>query len=282
MKGSDHKAITSKAIEIICANSPSSLATKIADHHRAISNASQDEDTSPIFTRLTNWHFYKANKYLQPRHYSAGRLHTPIPINPTSEIIYSHWVKQLGIAKKAAHNDEFCDALGRILHHVQDMSTPSHVVPVYHDLSVKDSYEDWLHERRNALLAGIIFSSSEIESLINSATTDYYKIYGDAATSTLELLACEFSLICNGVNIKNKWSLFWESFSPQSATVDTNDEKYGFGSFGPLGDFFGNVGPVNRQGMTYQIEQRVYDELLETLLKKAMKDSIQVLWTAYA
>ena len=39
-----------------------------------------------------------------------------------------------------------CILVGRILHHVQDMSTPSHVVPVYHGLVVKDRFETHLHQ----------------------------------------------------------------------------------------------------------------------------------------
>ncbi len=282
MKGSDHKAITSKAIEIFCANFPSSLATKIADHDIAIAAASQDEDTSPIFTRATNWHFYKANEYLQPRHYTAGNLHTPFMIHPTSEEIYSYWVKQFGTAKKAGEDEEFFDRLGRILHHVQDMSTPAHVVPVYHGLSVKDRYEGWLHERIDERLAEITLSPSEIAALKTSGTADFLSIYGDAATAALDLLKGEFPLICDGANVRRSWSLFWVPFDPHTSSTNGNDEKYGFGSFGPLGDDFGDAGPISRQGSTYRIEPSVYEGLLATLLNKMLRESIHVLRRACA
>jgi hypothetical protein len=283
MKGSNHKSLTQIAVDIFTDHFDSPLAGIIAANRRCIAEFSEAEDTSPLVERITNWHFFKSHNDLKPGRYQIDLLPGTIPVTPTSERILATWLAEFTAARQENDTDTICDRLGRILHHVQDMSTPAHVTPVFHDMKTRDSYELHLYKRVTGGLLETVPRSSCIAAYSEKPpAADIMTIYRDAARETQQLLAAPIPVTVDGTDTEGSWNLFWKEFSPDTARVPPDSVLYGFGSYGPLGRDFGATAPVRRRDVTYRISQQVYDSLMTTLVRNAIGNSIRALVTAAA
>ena len=147
MKAEDHARITGEAIRQFIKYSRSPVTATLLRYSRLVQQGAKDADTRPLYTRATNWHFYNGNLEQDTVKKTIWPFHEPLVIHLSSNHILQRRVKELEqeIAKNSIE-----DALllvGRILHHIQDMSTPSHVVPVYHGPLITDSFEIYLNSR---------------------------------------------------------------------------------------------------------------------------------------
>ncbi|WNZ81538.1 hypothetical protein [Pseudomonas sp. P108] len=89
--------------------------------------AGTDAEDSNLLTlpqRATNWHFYNRNKKLEPFWFA----------NRSLDVIFSKRIEKLNalLAEPDADPVEVYEQAGRVLHYIQDMSVPGHVVPAYH------------------------------------------------------------------------------------------------------------------------------------------------------
>ncbi|WP_150775485.1 hypothetical protein, partial [Pseudomonas fluorescens] len=89
--------------------------------------AGTDAEDSNLLTlpqRATNWHFYNRNKKLEPFWFA----------NRSLDVIFSKRIEKLNalLAEPDADPVAVYEQAGRVLHYIQDMSVPGHVVPAYH------------------------------------------------------------------------------------------------------------------------------------------------------
>jgi hypothetical protein len=134
MKKEFHKQITGLAVE--CAlNSKGFNEALSADRIDLEKGSSIEDDVSLLrlstLHRLLNWHFYGRRLGLFPN----------TPLKRTSLPRLMHLITQLRDSEvgKPAEGETRAVIIGRILHQIQDMSCPPHVIPVYH--VSKDLYE---------------------------------------------------------------------------------------------------------------------------------------------
>ena len=129
---------------------------------------------------------------------SHALFHTPLPEN----IISSTQTERIkGLVEK--NSFKRYNKFGRILHHIQDMSTPSHVLPIYHGpkfplyvslKKIEDHFETFMYKNDdNITLEDVHIPSSD--NNINS----FFQIYDNAAHEMLEMLK-------NGFYIDSKHS----------------------------------------------------------------------------
>lgn len=89
--------------------------------------AGTDAEDSNLLTlpqRATNWHFYNRNKKLEPFWFA----------NRSLDVIFSKRIERLNALLVDPDADPVAvyEQAGRVLHYIQDMSVPGHVVPAYH------------------------------------------------------------------------------------------------------------------------------------------------------
>jgi hypothetical protein len=106
-------------------------------------------------------------------------------------------------------------------------------------------------------------------------------IYQDAALKTLERInksSSEFSVVINGESKKAGWDLFWndEESSCSSLCNYKLGSIKGFGRYGPLGRYFGQE-TVNVSKNRYVVNNKIYDDLCNFVVKKSIEDSLRVL-----
>ena len=117
MKPTTHKKITKLALEF-CKDK---LSSKILEHSSNIIQGSDDEDTSNKISRALNWHFYRTENSKIPKR-------VKLLFKTTSEDILNKRINSMNGCDE--NSDKYYNYLGRIIHHIQDMSTPSHVMPI--------------------------------------------------------------------------------------------------------------------------------------------------------
>jgi hypothetical protein len=102
-----------------------------------LATGTQAEDDTELFSRITNWHFYGRGS-IADRWWPHITLHN----------VYGQRVAKLqelmafkpDPADRDRHFEELYTQAGRVLHYVEDMSVPAHVIPIYHISDAFDSF----------------------------------------------------------------------------------------------------------------------------------------------
>jgi len=202
--------------------------------------------------RIRNWHFYKSNDFIKNREYFLlGKSYT------TSERRVEKLISKL---KSKSGNRKRFITLGRIIHHIQDMSTPSHVVPIFHGPGKADVYETYMMKYIESdidFIAGV--------TLKNDAD-DFRTLYEKFALLSLAHLESKTIPLSNGSESNISFDKIWTPYPK------LKDNKYiGFGDFGEYGSCF-NAEPLDGvaqidikaiyRHFTTQAAQSTYEALL--------------------
>lgn len=174
----------------------------------------------------------------------------------------------------------FFYSLGEVIHYIQDMTNPAHVVPVYHGgCCMKDKFDE-----QN--LSNVPPPMTSI-----SVNRDFYKpfdksILGPVASETLNRLKIEFDVRrTRKVNdhevsdvIVADWSYFWKA-----------DDDGWFGEYGSLGHPNGKPGGfsdnfsetrIERGTVVYEIEESVYVDFTEDQISLAVLKTAEFIYFA--
>lgn len=281
MKAADHRRLTRKAIELFHIFTGSELSAYLVQNSGLVEQGAEDADYHPFATRITHWHFYPENNALRPKTFYLGGI-VPLPVTPTSQHILEFRVKELRQEFEKDHPFRVEELIGRILHHIQDMSTPAHVVPVYHGPKLKDSFEEYSLRHSEAILEDIVFDVAEYHALKADQQEDILAIYHAAARETLRLLYDEpeerFYILADGEELVGGWRKFWLRYAEagNQCAQPPLDGYQGFGCYGLFGQHFGET-RLEHEGVSYQLDPVHYQRLHRRLLNKQVIDSVHAL-----
>ncbi len=285
MKASDHRLITAEAIRQFVRFSQSPAVPFLLQHSRSVQTGSEDADISPIYTRATNWHFYNRNLDRDILREPIWSFMEPLTFHLSSDRILKRRCEQLTEEIEKKSPKDVCNFTGRILHHIQDMSIPSHVVPVYHGPLVSDSFETYLstYLKNSEYLSDI---TEELEQKTPPIPTflknDIMQLYQDTAEATLEFIKPENSscqVTRNGIETTLPWSFFWaDKNSKHRDDYPSSCQFGGFGTFGPLGKHFGNSEEFTIGQDSYIINEEVFNAFCRKLVKDMLENSIKALF----
>lgn len=283
MKATDHTRITEEAIRRFVRHSASPVAPMLLRHSRQVQHGAREEDLTPLLARATNWHFYNRNLDCDVVKEPVWSFMEPLVFHLSSDRILRRHCDQL--AREAAKGavEDCCELTGRILHHIQDMSIPAHVVPIYHGPLIADSFEEYLHRDylfADGRLAGLPDVSVPAVDSSQALAALVLKNYQTAAEATLALLSGEgsgFAATVDNREMLLPWSFFWaDRYTCQRDAYPAECTFAGFGRFGPLGKDFG-TSDLELQGVRYRIEPEVYVSFCERLCLKMLADSLATL-----
>ena len=268
-----------------------------------LGQSSADEDSTTLgskFQRPFNWHFYNNGGLIKDNPLIPGHRTSEKRIGKLIEKID----EALGKFKKQPkrkYAKRLLNVSGRLAHHIQDMSTPSHVVPVYHGPGLKDEYENFgaeyagkietifFADKSNSILDNRLAISVTVNDINGhneaiTGTSDHilHNLHISSAKQTLAYLRDnKFSLHVNGKKTILGWSGFWRE--KKSRFLKCKDKKnggsekhQGFGTFGPLCNNFG-LPFFDIDGTFYEIDHREYFHLYKYLFKKAVLDTLVVI-----
>lgn len=228
---SNHEALTRSAIDAAIA---SDGVPELAAHRAVVVAGSRDEDLN-LHVKWTGWnHFFHPGQTLD----MAFR-------KDSSARVRALWQE----AEEAASHGDLVQAfsrVGHLVHHIQDMASPPHVVPVMHGLT--DRFEQRALSPR---------------TLAEGPPLDIAPMSGEEAQ--LALAQETLSLVRTGAlpaedgNIP--WSAFWAEPSHPAPGV--------FGGYGVAGNVFGDT-RVRWKQRTWKVDAAVYEDFVNGRAGSAM------------
>ncbi len=282
MKAEDHEILTEKAIKLFCANSTSRFSKDLEHYMNTVIRGSKDADLTPYLTRITNWHFFKENDRLAPKQIRLLSFLPLLTIHPTSDNILKRRITELKSEFQKGVSKKLFQLVGRVLHHIQDMSTPSHVVPVYHGFNIKDSFEVYSEKQIHKSIEELPFSDTWIKDSLSENNVDLYAIYKNSALYMLNYLFDSentFDVEVNGKIKTISWGYFWERNHMKKSEFSHKEGTrfQGFGRFGVLGKYFGATNPKIGETNRYNIPDNIYSDLHKKIVEKSIGDSLSAL-----
>jgi hypothetical protein len=226
---SSHEAMTRASIDAALeAGAPSALAA----HRETVVEGSRAEDLN-LFVKWTGYHHF---------------FHPGVSLDSSIRKDSGTRVRVLWReAEEAASNGDLArafDRVGHLVHHIQDMGVPMHVVPVMHGLT--DRFEQ--HEAKTGLgcLAREIAPLSGEEAQLA------------LARETLEVVRTG-TLPVEGGAIP--WSAFWAEPTPHKPGA--------FGGYGVVGNAFDSK-EVRWQGRTWKVDPTAYEGFVDARVGSAV------------
>jgi hypothetical protein len=212
-----------------------------------MNSADLDEDINVFVKDLVYSHYYHPEKQLQMRRYDSmvrvSRLEIQLNIEPVPSV----------------------DDLGHLIHHLQDMAAPPHVVPVNHWFT--DGFEN--HAPVTSGFASG-YSCQDLQKF-HSEATDLRTVLHDTAETTIQKvrkvsLPAQFTGASGdpiGLRVPLTW--FWQESSDNS-----------FGQYGVLGNNFGQPTMAYGKG-TITIPMTEMLEFKRQQLQLAVQATLQAL-----
>ncbi|MDE3269064.1 MAG: hypothetical protein OYH77_02135 [Pseudomonadota bacterium] len=209
---SDHRVITNKAVMVYNSCYPQDMFSALAAKRMVDGNLSED--------------FHLANKWLKNSHY----------YNPT-KWIRTLWRRDASYRmRELLAKPKTTTMLGKILHFVQDMTSPTHVIPIVHGMfDGFESYEINIHSLYAAEVPCPLTVHSPQMIMKRHALLTLRRIKAVAITER------------NGKPWVFSWQLFW---SPGLGSS--------FGNYGFFGNRFGDSKPFTILGSTYVFKDETF------------------------
>ena len=245
----------------------------------ALAQGANDEDI-PNLVRSSNWHFY-ANDGKVDRDgvflfLAWDRTNENIFLTRTDALDELLKDEAEGLKKMIGHETEekirkfreksgekIYAAAGRVAHHIQDMSSPPHVMPNFH--MGGDAFDK--HEPNSVPN----LATQEICAEIGSKTTSTYpELLNEAAKKTLKTVATPVQFASGYKDETETWEKFWSSEKDERS-------KHGFLPYGKYGKTFGIVdtsgGNVNRS----RYDKATFDAYFNEQRKQAIMNTVRLL-----
>lgn len=271
MNKTDHQKITRAAIkEYSKLFASPNFKSLLEEHENTVIRATETEDVwYRNWDRPFHWHFYKHKNNSNPDSFT----YLGSRITLYSHHVYNEYIDKFNDCLNALpeYNREtfigkfsyklalkhMLECVGGILHHIQDMSTPSHVAPVFHGSpapgdfkAIHDQFETFSGDNIDTYLNDS-FSQNDLQEKIDAfMPNDTFKqIYESAAEQTLLFLhTTKFTAtVDNHILTDVPCSWFWQEYDNDQSPLKGN-ETAGFGQYGPLEKAFGKVNLKKNNG----------------------------------
>ncbi|QSQ28264.1 hypothetical protein JY651_25940 [Pyxidicoccus parkwayensis] len=227
----DHRALTASALDAAVA---SGSGAGLKEHREAVLHGATAEDLN-LHVKWMGWHhFYRPE----------GHLHSALREGSDARV-RALWDEALEAAR---HGDmaRAWDRAGHLAHHIEDMASPPHVVPVMHGLG--DGFED------HGLGASLSRMSPRDVAPLSGVEAQVA-----LARETLDAVRTQSLTTRDGTAIP--WSAFWSE--PDARSPGT------FGVYGAVGNAFGQA-RVRWQGHMHEVDPASVDAFLDARASAAV------------
>lgn len=223
----------------------------------AFAEGAKKEDL-PTPARGWNWHFYDRDGAV------GARWCWLIRCNGSNAKIFARRTQRLEatigweLARPVAKRDEeeIFRAAGRVAHHLQDMSSPPHVLPIYH--ATRDAFDKYAPAFVSRL------DGAELCDLVRSPATPAALLEG-AAQETLKVAAAPVRFADGGGIEGETWGRFWGG---------RDEGRAGFSTYGDYGNTFGVVEGV---GARARYDRTTFDRFFDAQRRHAVIDTARLL-----
>ncbi len=314
MKAIDHKEITRYTIYKYVDLLSDTFKSILMEYKDCIINATdREDDWLKNKDRIFNWHFhenpqntnpdyfrkvfkfklYSKDVYLEHAENFQNNL-AGLPAASTSALLENEEQKAIKKELKSLFIH-----VGGLLHHVQDMGTPSHVIPIFHGApapgAFRAAFDQFETYSAKHLGDHLVHHESRLQMpkyIPDCFPEDtFWAIYTDAANETMQFLrTARFTATVGGKAQEVSCDVFWREYD---FVADPNQgcETAGFGQYGPLEKCFGKENIVNGgekgtydtgcdvviDGVQWNINFKDYREIYFQLIRNMIVNSLRCL-----
>ncbi len=223
------------------------------------------EDTNYLRKALKYSHFYNPYREITARWGPIKRKTSMVRIDRLSTRLENESKDRWGHRRSLKR-------IGHMIHHVQDMAVPTHVIPILHP-SLKNGFHDKFEKYtyRTQAMAELVAEAPNCERFEQFRDPDVVlyevakKTYDKATEGALKLFSKEQGMAWTHYY---SWALFW--------LPDEGESKRGFGSYGVVGNSFGTENLV-LNGKEYQVSQETYFDFYKAQARSAREASLELL-----
>ncbi len=212
----------------------------------------EDEIISISLQRLLNWHFYDPGSRLGHAWWGARKSNTR-----RFRYLAEKLAKSTGKGLPGMYG-----LAGRLAHHIQDMNSPPHTVPVYH--TTRDPFDKYATNE----IAGVELTPAQLDVVKNEQrgleVKTLLKLLEDAATRTIDRV--EEPVRFDGRLIAGDWTGFWRKFELTGEGCGRKPHK-DFGCYGK--NTFGTD--------VEQFTEPVYIRFYKKQIASAIEDTLRLL-----
>lgn len=212
-------------------------------------------------TRARNWHFYNRDGQVRRAWWGAER---------NLDAVFRQRIRELEERLETRESDpsEIYKATGRVLHYIQDMSVPAHVVPIYHGPGLKDRVDGYPPVVGDALQTvvqkelGRDLAERGCERLRpgpeGSSAAFFQNLLDDTAQTTLRAIGQTNHPDAGS----ERWLKFWGS----------SRHLKGFAEYGPC-SFEAGINPKTCGG----VDDAALDRFYQDRYRRTLEDTVRVL-----
>ena len=210
-----------------------------------------EEDLNVFRKDLTYSHYYHPGKNLHMYRYDSS-----VRVGMLADLLDQSKKSGSGIGVS-----EMVE-IGHVIHHLQDMASPPHVVPVDHNLS--DGFESFLFN-------GEISTGMSCEQLMASGSVDPKTLLDETAFETLK----NVSERQTEIEITGPTGIFERRVvNGQAFWLESAQES--FGIYGVLGNHFGESEFINLN-WSYRVPDEYYQSVKQQQLKLGVRSTLRAL-----
>ncbi len=286
MRIEDHMEITNYAVDLYWMFSSTEMAEKYKENVKDIQEGARSAGNRIMQSGARNLHYYNRGNRLKPRKVKLLGLIPLYTLYPSSEHCLRDYINELEQQMAQGMSVDTYVLIGKILHLVQDVSSPTHVAPILHSFNSRDSFEDRLNSRIKLYISNYTLSQDGFNKICQEQEHHQEQqcvewIYQDAASRTIDYIGDEksqFEVKIDGKKTQGGWHLFWLNHEHiQSGPIYGKRPKFhGFGGYGPLGKHFGQE-RITAFRKKYEIPNSVFEGLSHFVVRKSIEDSIRIL-----
>ena len=250
-----HTAIAAAAFDIYerCRRAPIGQSASL---RQAFMRGSVEEDTMNLMERALNWHFYNRD----------GATRNGWFFNRSHDVVFKRRIGDLErlLTEKPTRAARF-HAAGAVAHHIQDMSSPAHVMPIYHAngiFGVKDAFDAF----PLTSFAPILPSCPTVQCPAPDADAFMSSLRNDAALHTIDEIGKPVVFDDGRSFPDERWLLFWS---------DDKEGNHGFRKYGLYGNRFGKTFPCRTNSC--ECKPDTYADFYRERFRRAVEDSVKVL-----
>lgn len=143
-----------------------------------------NEDKTQLWKRITNWHYAPS-----PRIRERGVL-IPLPLwgSRNLDAVFKERVEDIAAVKPGPScRSEVFERVGRVLHFIQDMRVPGHVIPIHHgSILGEEGFDGYVHDPGTQ--GGIECGGIDVKGAMENPLAAFARRRDDAAQETRDRL----------------------------------------------------------------------------------------------
>ena len=165
--------------------------------------------------------------------------------------------------------------LGRVIHHLQDIASPTHVTPIMHPKFFSTPYKIFSHDAFEDYISHKVQMKYEQtqQGLCDFKITtpdSLFHLFNTSAHRVLKSLTEEISIVVNNSPTIMTWQKWYDTTRPP--------DHNGMRDYGPYGNTFGLTEFYDRESKVIRVDRKIYEAFAYAKYRQAVEDTKKAIY----